>query len=321
MAIDLSGNKRKGALELPKTATGFDQVFHAVRARKPRYDGKLPTEPRWRSDFVLQDIKPPTLKLQDFGYEAGELNRGYGTIDETALAGPTQLLTPEGVVSLKGVCDKLEAYAGSSEFIVTRRVRGADLMSPFINNMIRDRNFLLACSRMVGVPLIPHPLRTPTVQINYFEGRSGDEREIAKWHRDGMDYVFTIQLNDASEYEGGRFKYFQGRTDDFDGVTESDERIKEAPCDDLGATLFIHGSHMYHAVTPVTSGRRVTFVLSLFCPYFSSQDSNTFWHLAGDDGILATIPNWLRLKWPTKNPSIDFSLRAGSPAITWSDLQ
>ena len=194
-------------------------------------------------------------------------------------------------------------------------------MSPFINNMIRDRNFLQACSRMVGVPLIPHPLRIPTVQINYLEGREGGGRQIAKWHRDGMDYVFTIQLNDASEYEGGKFKYFKGRYDEFDGVTEDDERIKQAPCDELGATLFIHGSHMFHAVTSRDGRYAVTFVLSLFCPYFSSQDSNTFWHLAGDDGIAATIPNWLRLKWPTKNPAMDFSLRAGSPAMTWSDIQ
>ncbi|MFF2807996.1 hypothetical protein ACFVT2_12510 [Streptomyces sp. NPDC058000] len=321
MALNLSGTTKKGSLELPKTATGFDQVAHALRARKPQYDGKIPAEPSWQSEFVLQDIYHPTAKLQEFGYDTSELNRGYGVIDDTAVAGPTQILTPEGIAHLKEVCDKLEAYAGNSEFIVTRRVRSADLMSPFINNMIRDRNFLRACSRMVGVPLIPHPLRTPTAQINYFEGRETGDREIAKWHRDGMDYVFTIQLNSADEYEGGRFTYFKGRTDQFEGVTEDDERIKEAPCDELGATLFIHGSHLYHAVTPVTAGRRVTFVLSLFCPYFSRQDSNTFWHLAGDDGILATIPNWLRLKWPTKNPSMDFSLRAGSPAITWSDIQ
>ncbi|MFI5526703.1 hypothetical protein [Streptomyces platensis] len=321
MALNLAGNAKKGTLELPKTATGFDQVAHAIRARKPRYDGKIPTEPSWKSEFVLEDIHNPTVKLQEFGYDTNELNRGYGVIDDTAVAGPTQILTPEGIGHLKEVCDKLEAYAGSSEFIVTRRVRSADLMSPYINNMIRDRKFLQACSRMVGVPLIPHPLRTPTVQINYFEGRETGGQEIAKWHRDGMDYVFTIQLNEADEYEGGRFKYFKGRTDEFDGITEDDERIREAPCNDLGATLFIHGSHLYHAVTPVTAGRRVTLVLSLFCPYFSQQDSNTFWHLAGDDGILATIPNWLRLKWPTKNPSMDFSLRAGSPTVTWSDIQ
>ncbi|MFJ9635698.1 hypothetical protein [Streptomyces sp. NPDC101178] len=321
MTDSFSGATKKGTMELPRTATGFDQLAHAIRARKPRYDGKISSEPRWESAFVRQEISHPVIKLQEFGYRAEELNRGYGVIDDTAVAGPTQLLTPEGVFRLKDVCDKLEAYAAGSEFIVTRRVRSADLMSPFINNMIRDRAFLLACSRMVGVPLIPHPLRTPTVQINYFEGRETGDREIAKWHRDGMDYVFTIQLNEGGEYEGGRFTYFKGRTDEFEGIGGDDPRIVEADCDALGATLFIHGSHLFHAVTPVTAGRRVTFVLSLFCPYFSRQDSNTFWHLAGDDGIPATIPNWLRLKWPTRNPAMDFSLRAGSPMISWEDLQ
>lgn len=308
-----------GVLNLPRTATGFDQVFHALRARKPPRGPELPGEPRWRGDYVAPDVGGPRMTLQEFGYASRELNRGFGKVDDTALVGPLRILTAEGLECLTEVCDRLEPAAGESRFIATRRVRSADLMSPFINNMIRDRGFLLACSRLVGVPLIPHPLRIPTAQINYFEG-SG-RPEIVRWHHDGMDYVFTIQLSGFDEYEGGRFTYFQGRTGEFEDVTEDDPRIREADCGDRGATLFLHGSRIFHAVTPVTKGRRVTLVVSLFCPYFARRDSNTFWHLAGDDGIPATVPNWLRLKWPVRDAAMDFSLRAGSPVITWEDLR
>ncbi|MFC5721698.1 hypothetical protein ACFP1Z_16115 [Streptomyces gamaensis] len=306
------------ALDLPRTPTGVQQVLHALRARTPRRGAGLPAEPRWRSEFVDRTAKGPRTSLRAFGYADAELGRWGRRVDDTAVAGPLRLLTEEGLAALTEVCDGLERAAGTTRFIATRRVRGADLLSPFINNMIRDRVFLLACSRLVGVPLVPHPLRIPTAQINYSAGQG--RREIVRWHRDGMDYVFTIQLSGEEDYEGGRFTYFQGRTDEFPGDGPGDPRVREAPCRERGATLFLHGSRIFHAVTPVTDGRRVVLVLSFFCPYFARQDSNTFWHLAGDDGIPATAVAWLRLKWPVRNPAVDFSLRAGSPVVTWADL-
>ncbi|MBT2384945.1 2OG-Fe(II) oxygenase [Streptomyces sp. ISL-11] len=309
---------KASVLDLPRTPTGFQQLAHAVRARTPRRGPELPVEPPWRSEFVARDAGGPRVSLREFGYGTGELSGWRGQVDDTAVVGPLRILTEEGLAHLTEVCEALEGAAGHSRFIATRRLRGADLVSPFINNMMRDRTFLLTCSRLVGVPLIPHPLRLPTAQINYSDGQG--QPEIVRWHRDGMDYVFTIQLSGYEDYEGGRFTYFQGRTDAFPGATRDDPRIREAPCGERGAALFLHGSRIFHAVTPVTKGRRVTLVISFFCPYFARQDSNTFWHLAGDDGITATIPCWLRLKWPARNPAVDFALRAGSPAVTWDDL-
>ncbi|MEU8585270.1 hypothetical protein ACX9I7_09315 [Streptomyces sp. L500] len=310
---------RPRPLNHPKMATGFDQVLHALRGRKPRRAAGLPGEPRWRAEFVAKDAEGPRLGLQDFGYASHELSRGYGAVDDTALVGPVRLLTPDGLACLTEVCDRLESSAGTARFITTRRVRNADLMSAFINNMIRDKGFLLACSRLAGVPLIPHPLRIPTVQINYFE--ADGRADIVKWHHDGMDHVLTLQLNGYEDYDGGRFHYFLGRVDEFTGARQGDPRIREAPCGERGAALFLHGSRIYHAVTPVTRGRRVTVVVSFLCPYFARRDSNTFWHLAADDGIPATIPGWLRLKWPVRDPAMDYSLRAGSPVVTWEDLR
>ncbi|WP_190131548.1 2OG-Fe(II) oxygenase [Streptomyces mashuensis] len=306
------------ALDHPRSATGLEQLRHALRGRPPRRVPPLPGEPRWCSGFVARDVRGPRVSLREFGYAGHELNRSHGVVDDTALAGPVRILTPQGLDHLAEVCDRLEPAAGTSRFITTRRVRGADRASAFLYNMVRDRAFLLACSRLAGVPLVPHPLRLPTVQINYFEPSDG--HDLVKWHTDGMDHVLTLQLTGEEDYDGGRFTYFRGRADAFASVRAGDPRLVEAPCGERGAALFLHGSRVFHAVTPVTRGRRVTLVVSFLCPYLARRDSNTFWHLAADDGIAATLPHWLRLKWPVRDPAVDFGLRAASPVITWEDL-
>ncbi|WP_058043360.1 2OG-Fe(II) oxygenase [Streptomyces roseifaciens] len=319
MPTTSTGSGRTGALVLSQAPDGFRKVLKALRARAPLRSARLPAEPPWRSRFVSPDAAGPVTSLREFGYRGEELWRWKGRVDDAAIAGPWHILTEEGLDCLATVCGRLEAAAQDAGFTATRRLRAADLLSPFIANMIRDRDFLLTCSRLVGIPLIPHPLRLPTAQVNYGEGRG--RQGGVRWHRDGMDYVFTIQLSGYDDYDGGRFTYFQGRTDEFPGPGREDSRFREADCGERGATLFLHGSRIFHAVTPVTKGHRVTLVISLFCPYFARQDSNTFWHLAADDGIPATVPGWLRLKWPTRNPAVDYSLRAGSPVVTWDDLR
>ncbi|MCF3101706.1 2OG-Fe(II) oxygenase [Streptomyces roseoverticillatus] len=310
---------RPSALDLPQAPDGFRKVMKALRARPPLRSARLPAEPPWRSRFVAPCADVPRVSLREFGYRDDELLHAKGRVDDTAVAGPWRLLTDEGLERLAAVCERLEVAAQDAGFTATRRLRAADLLSPFLANMIRDREFLLTCSRLVGIPLIPHPLRLPTAQINYGEG--GGRQGGVRWHRDGMDYVFTIQLSGYDDYDGGRFTYFRGRTDEFPGPVPDDSRFHEADLGKRGATLFLHGSRIFHAVTPVTKGHRVTLVISLFCPYFARQDSNTFWHLAADDGIAATVPCWLRLKWPVRNPAVDFGLRSASPVITWDDLR
>ncbi|MFF7726878.1 2OG-Fe(II) oxygenase [Streptomyces sp. NPDC008001] len=314
-----TGSGRSSAHDLRQAPDGFRKVLKALRARPPVRSARLPAEPPWRSRFVASGTDVPRTSLQEFGYRTGELRRHEGRVDDTAIAGPWRVLTDEGLECLTAVCGQLEGAAQDAGFTATRRLRAADLLSPFIGNMIRDRGFLLACSRLVGIPLIPHPLRLPTAQVNYGDGRG--RQGGVHWHRDGMDYVFTIQLSGYEDYDGGRFTYFRGRTDEFPGPVSGDSRFRTADCGERGATLFLHGSRIFHAVTPVTKGRRVTLVISLFCPYFARQDSNTFWHLAADDGIAATVPGWLRLKWPVRNPAVDFGLRSAGPVITWGDLR
>ena len=117
-----------------------------------------------------------------------------------------------------------------------------------------------------------------------------------------MNYVFTMTLSDHEEHEGGDYIYYRGHPRDFDtrreeitakGPAHAD--VHTAPFQHVGDTMFTRGSRVYHAVTPVTRGDRITLAVSLFCPVLGRQDENRFWHSAPDDGLLRTVNNWRKL--------------------------
>lgn len=315
--------KTDGAQGLPKFSTGLNPLWASFNQRK-RYGqgGAMEGAGRaWTSDFVASVPVPEAVKMGEFGYRPDELSAVNGVVDDTAVVAPVRLLNSEGSRILTRVCEELERHALGSSFIVSRRVRGADLVSPFLYNMVRDHAFLVRASRIAGVPLIPHPVRDGVAQINYYRAERGQKKEVAKWHLDGMDYVFTVLMTDPSEFDGGRFNYFMGRAEDFVSGPVPEDKVRTAPLGAVGDAIFARGSRIYHGVTPVQRGSRVVLTLSLFSPAFADADSNTFMHVAADDGIPRTVPNWARLKWPTKNPFRDYALRAGSPIITWQDVR
>lgn len=308
---------------IPTFSTGLNPIWASFnqRSRVPKGALMVLSDAEWSSDYVADDPIPDRLTMSEFGYRPEELNYRDGVLDDTALVTPVRLLNPEGAQILSSICKGLENYALGSDFIISRRFRGADMVSTFIYNMMRDRRFLIRLSRIAGVPLLPHPLRDGSTQINYYQAESGDAEEVGKWHHDGMEYVFTMLMTDPAEYEGGQFGYFVGRRDEFDRKTLSNDRIRIAPLKSVGDTVFARGSQIYHGVSPVTVGSRMVLTLSMFSPAFADCDPNSFAHVAADDGIPHTLPNWMRLKWPTKNPFRDYALRSSSPVINWSDLR
>jgi hypothetical protein len=308
---------------IPKFSTGLNPLLASFKQgplrRRTRVMEQLSAT--WDSSFVASDRFPEPLRMGEFGYRDDELPHSNRVIDDLAMATPVRLLDARGSAALAEVCRSLEPLALGSSFIISRRLRGADLLSPFLYNMLRDRSFLLRISRLAGVPLIPHPVRSAAAQINYYSGEPDKSDEIGKWHLDGMDYVLSMLLTDPAEFDGGEFAYFVGRRDAFDRGMIADADVRTAPLHAAGDAAFFRGSHIYHGVSPVTSGHRMVLTLSFFCPSFAAHDSNTFLHVASDDGVPKTVPGWLRLKWPTRNPFRDYALRSGSPVVTWQDLE
>lgn len=315
----------------PKVAgitTGFDRVRRSLVPQRRLASTPPNRQPMWNSGFVAPLPEEPAMRLADFGYAADELHGTPGKVDDVAMAGPMNLLTEEGNSALRDIAEALGPCAVRNDYVVSRRLRNIEHLSPFVHSMLRDGRFLLLLSKTVGVPLVPHPLRDPSVQINYYSPPAADSSapEVAKWHLDGMNYVFTMVLADHADYVGGDYIYFRGHRDEFENnkplITELGEdhpKVFRAGFSRVGDTMFTRGSRVYHAVTPMTEGFRMTLAMSMFCPDLGNQDENDFWHSAPDDGLARTLKNYAQLRWAVKNPD-GYCRRNGIPRITWEDV-
>ncbi|SBV06263.1 2OG-Fe(II) oxygenase superfamily protein [Streptomyces sp. MnatMP-M77] len=305
--------------------TGLDRFKRSLRAGARTARPYRFREPVWAPALVAGEETSPsvTADMADFGYLPHECHGRPDIPDTLAMTGPVALLTPEGSQSLRQIGQALKGSAVHNDYVVSHRIRNVETVSPFVHAMVRDTVFLRRVSTLVGVPLIPHPLRDAGVQVNYYEPPSAGMRTapVAKWHRDGMNYVFTMTLSDRDEYEGGDYIYYQGRPEDFDAhrneVTSAGSHhpdVRTAPFRRVGDTMFTRGSRVYHAVTPVTRGHRITLAVSLFCPLLGKQDENRFWHSAPDDGLLRTVNNWRHLHQAIRRPA-SYCRREGIPIL------
>ena len=82
----------------------------------------------------------------------------------------------------------------------------------------------------------------------YWANDSGSEQGVVR------KISMTVNLNDASDYEGGNLKFDLGPH--FEG-----ERFKVFDDSRTQGSVIIFPSFMYHCVTPVTSGTRFSLVL------------------------------------------------------------
>lgn len=309
---------------LPLFDRGIGRVKLALNATfraTPRPTSRrVEEEARWSDDLLCRPgpLVSDTRTLEALGYHTSPHPRiAVGAL--TAVACVHRLFTPYAVAALQTICARLEDAAGDSNWIISRRTRGVTALSPFINAMMNSRGFLLAVSRIAGVPLVPYPMCNPRSQINYFHPKpAGQPQQRGMWHTDGTNYVLNIVLSGAADYTGGEFLIHNGTVDTFDA---GDDRSAEtARLVEPGDALFIYGSRVFHGVRPVTTGRRMSLVLSFHCPY-AREDSNTFWHLASDDGIAATLPDWARLRWTLHQSSARQFARIGITPITFEELQ
>ncbi|MFJ3151754.1 2OG-Fe(II) oxygenase [Pseudomonas putida] len=307
---------------LPLFERGFGRVKLALKSTLKRAPRSSPTwlgeQPAWRDDLLSQGYNVSgTRTLDQLGY-AHSPHKKIAVDTITGVAVVQRLFTAEGVAVLQDICSRLEQGAGDSDWIISRRTRGVTALSPFLNDMMCSRAFLLAVSRIAGVPLVPYPMLNARSQINYFYPKPAEQQQqLGMWHTDGTNYVLNIVLSDRSDFSGGEFLFHNGTVDTFDAL---DYRTFEtARLDQPGDALFIYGSRLFHGVRPVLSGRRMSLVLSFHCPCFS-DDSNRFWHLASDDGIATTIPNWLGLHWALRRSAARQYARIGIEPITFEEL-
>ncbi len=302
---------------------GFDRLRRSLAPhQRANANYSAAGETPWNSRFVASAVPTDRRTLAEFDYREHELVATDWGYDDTAMVGPIQLLTPDGTTHLNQICTDLRTAAVDNDYVVTRRLRNVEEISPFVYDMVRDPALLRLVSSIVGVELVPHPIRDAGVQINYYTtARAGQTPQVAKWHIDGMNYVFTMTLTDHQDHDGGDYIYYQGHRSDFElhqgeiaaaGATHP--RVATAPFTRAGDTMFTRGSHVYHAVTPLTRGDRITFAMSFFCPTLGHEDENRFWHSAPDDGLLRTARNWVSLARAVRKPTA-YKRRNDIPAV------
>ncbi|MFF1570073.1 hypothetical protein ACFVY1_43000 [Streptomyces sp. NPDC058293] len=316
------------ATRVAPITTGLDRLRRSLHTAENNTVGYRAHEPAWDRGFVeeLSTEHQVSFRMEAFGYTPNELHGHASLCDDLAMAGPLQLLTREGAHALRGICRQLKSCAVHHDYVVSHRLRNVETISPFVHAMVRDPAFLAHVSQLVGVPLIPHPVRDAGVQINFYGAASAHAAPaVAKWHLDGMTYVFTMTLSDHSEHDGGDYIYYRGHPRDFDADREEITArgqaypdVHAAPFQHVGDTMFTRASRVYHAVTPVTRGDRITLAVSLFCPLLGAQDENRFWHSAPDDGLLRTMGNWRRLHQAVKRPAT-YCRREGVPILPLSN--
>lgn len=313
--------------ELPVFAQGSARLWSALQASlspasRCKHPGALlDTLQPWRDSYLRTDglCVGNHRSLADLGYSTSPLT--VSTPEQlTALAHVDGLFNEQGITQLRRACYQLEAGSSTSAWIISNRTRAATESSTLIREMMSSRAFLLAVSRIAGVPLVPHPFVRARSQVNYFypPEAQDDRAQIGMWHTDGTSFVLNIVLSDPSEYDGGAFVYFEGPAERFD-VNEPDQCVRTCPVSASGEAVYIYGSRVFHGVRPLTRGRRMSLVLSFHCPY-SQQDVNKFWHLASDDGVLRTLRPWFQLQRDLARPADEQYRRLGIEPITFADL-
>ena len=257
--------------------------------------------------------------LEDFGYteSPSALAEAKGL---TAYAEVNRLFTDQGVAALRSACEQLEGVAGHSQWIISKRCRAATEHSTLVREMMNSRAFLLAVSRVAGVPLIPYPMISARSQVNYYSPAILEDEltQFGMWHTDGTRFVLNILLSDPDEYRGGEFVFHHGTTNSFD-INDYAGNFRKSRVSRCGDAVYLFGSQVFHGVKPVISGKRMALVLSFHCPY-SREDANTFWHLSSDDGIGATIMPWLKLQRDLRRSATEQYRRLGIDPISFGEV-
>lgn len=204
--------------------------------------------------------------------------------DKSALSftKPFQLLSHEGVKTLRQVIDRLKKYA-----VTTERQPLAMRFLAYRSRWIRDFNncpiVLSFLSRLAGQPLMPHSFPSNFSHTNI--GVIGDSRAVDQWHLDSVPFVVVILMSDMTDAKGGELQVIKHRKQAaFDLLEQThnqvpDEHLLTVQYPGLGSAIFMQGSEMVHHVTSVLSAPepRITVVNS-YMPIHPFAEEQTRFH-------------------------------------------
>lgn len=239
----------------------FDPGKH-LQLGPPEYIKMLPTD-SGHEQFVQFPIPPSG--------SGPRVVRGCSSDAEVPFTGlaytaPFRVLSDQGVSALRQVIDNNEKFTTSVPNLVPKCLRGLGYRSDFIRDLNYSEPLLRHLSQCAGEALTPHAMSMNLAQINFGEIGGGP---VNQWHIDSVPYVMVILLSDATDMVGGEL--LVARLGD---PKEAIRRIRAEEIDPQlidkvnypgpGYAIFMQGSQIAHAVTPVTHAkeRRLTCINS-----------------------------------------------------------
>lgn len=256
-------------LEAAEESVRFDPAVH-LQLEPPAYIKTLPGEGEAGGSTRDVEFPVPVTNAQD--ETVGNFVRTVGNgarvpFSGLAYSSPFRLLSDEGVRALRRVICANEKLARPLPSRAAKAIRGLGYRSKFIHDFNYCEQVLAHLSQMAGTPIGPHGMSMNLSQINF--GEVGTGKRVDHWHLDSVPYVMVLLLSDATDMVGGKLQVAllgdpAGTIERIcaGGVAASD--IAEVSYPGPGHAIFMQGSRIAHAVTPVERARepRLTLVNS-----------------------------------------------------------
>lgn len=243
-------------------ACRFDPDIH-LQLDAPEYV-KMPTVD---GDSTASDRVRFPVPFSETSHVAHDLSTGAPVpFAGLAYTAPFRVLSDEGVRAFRLVISDNEKYATCVPSLVPKCLRGLGYRSDFVRDLNYSPQLLAHLSKCCGCQLAPHDMSMNLSQVNFGEVGGGP---VNQWHIDSVPYVMVILLSDATDMVGGEL--LVARLGD---PTKAIELIRTSAIDPklidtvhypaAGFAIFMQGSEIAHAVTPVVSAveRRITCVNS-----------------------------------------------------------
>jgi len=219
------------------------------------------------SEFVLNDGQVNVHQLDTYEEFEQIPPPESNANSNLAFSQSFQVLSPEGVRTLRGILDDLKQYAKHHG-----RQPCANRHQGYRSRFIRDFNrctilhrFL---SKLAGHEITAHSMVSHYSHTNY--GIVGDGRAVDQWHVDSVPFVVVILMSDMTDAEGGILEVIKAPQEPAWRMLHEtknnvpQEHLLQVNYPGMGWGIFMQGSRMVHHVTKVSNARepRITVVNS-----------------------------------------------------------
>jgi len=188
--------------------------------------------------------------------------------EDLAYTEPFRVLTEKGVAAFNATISENEELLAIETARNPKIIRGLGFTSKFVRGFNESPELLHHLSTFANVPLCAHPMTTNYSQINFGEApREGEDhaKPADVWHLDSVDYVLVVILTD--KFEGGELLVSDMDANQAMEKIRANEFLSELASankyPEPGYGIFMQGSRIAHAVSPLTAGStRITAVNS-----------------------------------------------------------